>query len=109
MKMHCRRIVCFLLFLIMLFSSSLAATLEWTDLLDDLSDTELLQLQTVLKSVLISRNLEKVDASIVKVYLTTSGQKFHATLDCSKMKEPRLVPIEAAILCGYEPCKKCYK
>ena len=44
-----------------------------------------------------------------KVWVTTSGKKYHNNPSCSQMKSPIEMDLLEAIEKGYEPCGKCYK
>lgn len=44
-----------------------------------------------------------------KVYVTSSGTKYHSNPDCSKMKNPVTIDLMDAIRKGYQPCGKCYR
>ncbi|MBE5970245.1 MAG: hypothetical protein E7242_08440 [Lachnospiraceae bacterium] len=35
------------------------------------------------------------------------GTKYHSRSGCSNMKDPMQIPLDQAIACGYEPCKRC--
>lgn len=41
------------------------------------------------------------------VYVPASGSRYHATPDCSGMKNAREVSIETAAREGFTPCKRC--
>lgn len=44
-----------------------------------------------------------------KVWIVSTGKKYHAKKTCSNMNNPKQVSKEDAEEMGYEPCKKCYK
>lgn len=44
-----------------------------------------------------------------KVWIVSTGKKYHAKKTCSNMNNPKQVTREEAENKGYEPCKKCYK
>ncbi len=42
------------------------------------------------------------------VWIPNSGKKYHSRPNCSKMKNPSQVTLDAAVRMGYEPCKVCH-
>lgn len=42
-------------------------------------------------------------------YISMSGKKFHSISNCSGMETTMRVSVTELELCGYEPCKRCYK
>lgn len=36
------------------------------------------------------------------------GTKYHSKSSCSNMIDPMQIPLDQAIACGYEPCKRCH-
>ena len=43
------------------------------------------------------------------VWISKSGKKYHSKPDCSSMKSPSEISLDAAIEKGYAPCKKCFQ
>ena len=54
-------------------------------------------------------NEQKNEEDMGKVYVTSSGKKYHNTPYCSKMRNPIELDLLDAIESGYTPCGKCYK
>lgn len=48
------------------------------------------------------------EENVAMVWIPNSGSKYHSRSDCSNMKNPSQVTIDAAISMGYTPCKKCH-
>ena len=44
-----------------------------------------------------------------KVWIVSTGKKYHSKKTCSNMNNPKQVSKEEAEERGYEPCKKCYR
>lgn len=51
---------------------------------------------------------EPVQSDVTYVWISYSGSKYHSNPNCSGMKGPSQVTLDAAIAMGKEPCSKCY-
>lgn len=79
-----------------------AAALRQT--LENLSDEELLKLQTLLESMIQARGLGEE-----MVWCAGTGKKYHKKPSCSNMKNPFEITLTEAQERGLTPCSKCVK
>lgn len=61
------------------------------------------------KAAVVTTGLTEREAENGKVYVTTTGSKYHSNPNCSKMRNPKEMDLLDAIEAGYTPCGKCYK
>lgn len=91
-----KRILCFLIISVFLPTIAFSAEADFSFL----SNAELVELDGQLAQEMIRRGLY--------VYVSLTGTKYHNKTTCSKMKAVMRVPLDDALGCGYEACKKCY-
>lgn len=53
--------------------------------------------------------LPDVEYAYEYVWIPAGGTKYHASAECSGMKNPSKVLLSEAAASGYTPCKRCYK
>lgn len=84
---------------------------QWKATFAALSDQELQEAYQALFEEMEARGLrteeESSPLSETMVWIPKSGSKYHQNPNCSRMKNPRQVTLEAAIQAGYGPCSKC--
>lgn len=54
------------------------------------------------------KKMESQTEYVEKVWIPSSGSKYHRKSTCSGMDSPREVSRAEAEQMGYEPCKRCY-
>ena len=109
----CRRLV--LLTTVFLLSLPLMASAQSLQgILSQMSNEELLQLNSLIDAELALRGLA-VTAPITRsasigetlVWIPNSGSKYHKNSTCSGMSSPSQVGLSVAKQLGYSPCKRC--
>lgn len=92
-----RRVLCLLAVLALLPVTAISSGMEYANMANE----QLLEMNDRLTDELIARGLS--------AYISISGKKYHCKQDCSGIEAAMRVPVNDLTLCGYEPCKRCYK
>ena len=82
---------------------------EWKAAFAAVADQELQEAYQALSDEMEARSIQPDEGGLgdVLVWIPKSGSKYHSKPNCSRMKNPRQVTLEAAIQAGYGPCSKC--